>query len=546
MEDEYVKGLGDYLDILRRRKYFVIIPAVILIIISAVVAYILPATYKSEGLILIESQEIPRDLVRSTVTSYADQRIEIIKQRLMTTGKVMAMVNKYSLYPDMVKQSQAVSTIVAVFRQNVDIKMVSASVTDPNSGRNKQASIAFTVSFMDKSPVLAQKVANDLVTVFLNENVRTRTEKATETKRFLEEEANKFQRKVQLIEKKIAEFKDEYSDSLPELLQYNLDRVEQLQSEYGDTQNQIISLNDQIVTMNLELIHVPAYLDNQQGAAQSYQTQEQATLAKLKAELTEITEHLTQIKQRYSANHPDVKSVTKQLELLANKVAASEAKGITLSSNKVGRSMNPAYLQIKSRVDSSEREIVRLRNNVVELKSKLTLYEQRIKQTHQVQRAYDDLTRDHATNLLKYEELRAKELEAGLAENLESENKGEKFSLIDPPQIPKKAEKPNRTKIVAMGVVMSIGIGVGLALAMELLFGGVRGYKQISGVLGSAPLVVIPLITTVQDIQLKAANRKRILFLLLILMGLSVVGFHFLIMDLEVLWFKVMRKISLL
>ncbi|PCJ30894.1 MAG: sugar transporter [Gammaproteobacteria bacterium] len=546
MEDEYVKGLGDYLDILRRRKYFVIIPAVILIIISTVVAYTLPATYKSEGLILIESQEIPTNLVRSTVTSYADQRIEVIKQRLMTTGKVMAVVNKYSLYPDMVKQSQPISSIVATFRGNVKVEMVSANVTDPNSGRSRRASIAFTVSFMDKSPVLAQKVANDLVTVFLNENVRTRTEKATETKKFLEEEANKFQRKVQLIEKKIAEFKDEYSDSLPELLQYNLARVEQLQKEHGGTQNQIIALNDQIMTMNLELVHVPAYLDNQQGTPQAYQTQEQATLAKLKTELAEITEHLMQIKQRYSANHPDVKSVTKQLKLLEDKVAASESKGVRLSPNKLGNRMNPAYLQIKSRIDSSEREIVRLRNGLADVKSKLTVYEQRIVQTHQVQRAYDDLTRDHVSNLRKYEELRAKELEAGLAENLESENKGEKFSLIDPPLVPNKAEKPNRAKIVVMGVVMSVGIGVGLALAMELLLGGIRGYKQISRVLGSAPLVVIPVITTVQDIQLKAANRKRILFILLLLMGLSVVGFHFLIMDLEVLWFKVIRKISLL
>ncbi len=99
MEEE-VKGIGDYLDIIKRHKYLVIIPALILIAISAAVAYMLPATYKSEGLILIEAQEIPHDLVKSTVTSYADQRIEIIKQRIMTTANVMEIVNKYSLYPD--------------------------------------------------------------------------------------------------------------------------------------------------------------------------------------------------------------------------------------------------------------------------------------------------------------------------------------------------------------------------------------------------------------------------------------------------------------
>ena len=93
MEEE-VKGLGDYLNILWRRKYWVIIPAVVLAIATVVVVFSLPATYKSQGTILIESQEIPNDLVRSTVTSYADKRIEVIKQRLMTTSRVMDMVRK--------------------------------------------------------------------------------------------------------------------------------------------------------------------------------------------------------------------------------------------------------------------------------------------------------------------------------------------------------------------------------------------------------------------------------------------------------------------
>ena len=103
--EEDVKGLGDYLDIIRRHRYWAVIPAIILIALSGLVSYLLPATYKSEGLILIESQEIPSDLIRSTVTSYADQRIEVIKQRIMTTTKVMALVEKYNLYPELRKKS---------------------------------------------------------------------------------------------------------------------------------------------------------------------------------------------------------------------------------------------------------------------------------------------------------------------------------------------------------------------------------------------------------------------------------------------------------
>tara|TARA_R110002153_G_scaffold18021_5_gene63278 strand:- start:113098 stop:114876 length:1779 start_codon:yes stop_codon:yes gene_type:complete len=592
MEEE-VKGLDDYLNIIVRRKYLVIIPALILIVASAAVAYLLPPTYKSEGLILIESQEIPTDLIRSTVTSYADQRIQVIKQRLMTTSKVMAMVKKYNLYPDL-RQKSPPSELVDLFRQSLGVEMVEANVTDPQSGRGKQATIAFRVSFMDKSPQMAQIVANDLVTEFLNENVRTRTSRASETKDFLKDEGDKFEIKVQELEKKIADFKDEYSDSLPELLEYNLSMVTNLQQELADNQNQSMVLQDQIMTMSLEIGNLQPYLETpipvvggqktptteqQLQLAQSeynslsakYSDQhpdviqlkrqidnlqselgfEPSEVARLTTELQQAEDELKQAKQRYSDEHPDVKSLTSRVDSLNEQLKSAEASPSSSPSNaaalsKDKRQINPIYLQIKSKIDSSEREIVRLRNRQKEVQLKLTSFENRIYKTHQVKRAYDDLTRDHANNLAKYKELRAKQLEAELGQNLESENKGESFSLIEPPLVPSKAEKPNRKKILLMGVVASIGSGIGIALLVEILFGGLRGYKETSRVMGRAPLVVLPIITTEQDIIKRRRLRNRILFLLVILLALMVAAFHIWVMNLEVLWFKVLNKISLL
>ena len=593
MEEE-VKGLADYLAIVRRRKYWILFPALLLIAATVITVLKLPATYKSEGLILIESQEIPNDLIKSTVTSYADQRIEVIKQRIMTTEKVMAIVNKYKLYPESRNKAPA-SQLVGIFRQNLNVRMVNANVTDPRSGRTKRASIAFTVSFMDQNPKIAQQVASELVTQFLDENVRTRTERATETTDFLIEEGNKFQRKVQLLEKKIAEFKDEYSDSLPELLEYNLSMVERLQQELADNQNQVMVIQDQILTMNMELTNLPAYLDERRQltpgikATTSEQQLEQAlanyntlvakyssshpdvTLLKrqidslrlelgieesdvesLTTELSQLDRKLSKLLKRYSTNHPDVKKLTAQKESLQNKLSSAQAAA---TQNKVDiptevvnddRPINPIYLQIKSKVDSLERETIRHRNRKSDVKTKLADFENRVFQTHQVKRAYDDLTRDHANNLTKYKELRAKQLEAELGQNLESENKGESFTLIEPPQVPSKAEKPNRPKLMLVGIAASIGVGLGLALLIEMIEGKVRGYNELSRVMGQAPLVVVPFISTLQDEKIKKATRVRIVIGLLILFALSVLCFHLWVMNLEVFWFKLMRKISLL
>lgn len=584
MEEE-VKGLGDYLNILWRRKYWVIIPAVLLAIATVVVVFSLPATYKSQGTILIESQEIPNDLVRSTVTSYADQRIEVIKQRLMTTSRVMDMVRKYELYRAERQKTAATSGIVDLFKSNVSVDLVQANVTDPVSGRAKRASIAFTVSFMDKSPQKAQQVANELVTEFLNENVKARTDRAAETKDFLKEEGDKFQARVRELEKQIAEFKDRYSQSLPELLQYNLSMIQRLTDEQNANQNEILVLKDQITTLSLQLSTIPSALptniSNVNEVTTSQQRLEQLRIeysdllskyepshpdvlrAKrqidalqnelgisgnsrevIEAELQQANVELNTLKEKYAANHPDIKALNNKISSLEERLKnASDDKKTTNQSNE---NVNPAYIQIRAKIASTEGEIARLKNRQEEIKAKIADFEKRVAETYQVQRAYSELTRDHENTLAKYRELRSKQLQAELAQNLESENKGESFSLIEPPSVPSKAEKPNRPKLLVLGLGASVGAGLGLALLVEMFFGGVRGYTQVAHIVGKSPLVVIPVITTTRELARRKTLRNRWIIIAILLAIASVIAVHFYVMNLEVLWYRLMRKVSLL
>ena len=532
MEEE-VKGINDYLDILKRHKKLVIIPALLLMLVAAAVALMLPATYKSGGIILIESQEIPSDLVRSTVTSYADQRIAVIKQKLLTTVKVMSIIKKYNLYLEERKKSPP-SVLVAMFRENMFVDMINANVTDPRSGRSRRASIAFKVSFMSESPARAQQVANELVTEFLNENVKTRTARARETKAFLKEEADKFQQKIQSLEEEIANFKDKHSDSLPEILPHNLSMVQSLQKELAEGQNQIMVLKDQIMTMSLELTNLDKFLPSL-GSNQPTSLAQKIALAK---------DQYVVLQGKYSENHPDIKRIKRQIEKLESQSQVqSTDSGKAPEANQYKSAL---LLRINSKINSSEREVSRLYRRKALLRKKLNDYEKRVETTHQVKRAYNNLVRDYDNNMAKYHELRAKELQAALAQNLESENKGESFTLIEPPQVPNKPEKPNRPKIFVMGAMAAIAVGVGLALLFDMLIGGIRGYSSIGRILGSSPLVVVPVLTTTKDLTKKPVTRYKAIYILVVLAILAVAGFHFLVMDLEIFWFKLLRKISFL
>ncbi|WP_430009806.1 Wzz/FepE/Etk N-terminal domain-containing protein [Methylophaga lonarensis] len=594
MEEE-VKGLRDYFDILWRRKYWILLPALILSGVSAAVAYSLPATYKSEGLILIETQDIPPDLVRTTVTSYADQRIEVIRQRLLTTAKIMSIVERHNLYAEQRQSMTSNTAIVNTFRDNVSVEIVQANVTDPASGRAQRASIAFRVSFMDQSPHVAQRVANELVTEFLDENVRTRVDRAADTVNFLRDEGDRFQRQVQNIESRIAQFKNQHSDSLPELLQFNLTTIDGFQRELAANERQIAVNQDQIVTLGMQLSAVDQYLPAGTTATQtssqpssSHQRLDQLRLelnalqsryaathpdvlrvqrqietlqqelgiegpterARVEQELDSVRTELSTARERYAESHPDIIALQGRVSSLETRLAElpviATPAAPSSSSTGNGRQVNPIYIQISAQMNAMEREVNRLRARQAELRALIEEYQARVQRTHLVQQEYTDLSRDHENTLAKYRELRAKQLAAELSQTLEAESKGESFTLIEPPVVPGIAEKPNRPKLMMMGVVASFGASGGLALLIEMLFGGVRGYNSMTHVLGRAPLVVIPVIPTEND-----RRRKRLkwslLFLLLFLIGIAAVAvFHFYVMHLEVFWFKLMNKLSLI
>jgi len=530
--DDTEKSLLDYLEMLRRRKRYIIIAFPLLLALSTAITFLLPPIYQSEGVILIESQEIPRDLVRSTVTSYAEQQIQVIKQRILTTSRILQTLDKYKVYEDE-RDSSTVSLLVEKFRSAVNIEMINANVIDPTRGRAQRASIAFKVSFLDESPDTAQQVANELVTMFLDENVKTRTNKAAETVTFLNDEADKMQKTVQDLEEKIANFKLEFGESLPELLQFNLSMIEKLEEKIRTNQSEAIRLSDQIHYLSLELASMDPYVASSEGVTT---LSSQVRLAQLQSELNSL-------ENKYSKSHPDIKRLNREIEALKKEVAADS---LFQPEENMDEISNPLYRQIKIKIDASEKELARTNIQRKHMQAEIQDYQLRVSRTPEVQRSYDDLTRDYESTKHKYQELRAKQLEADVAQNLESENKAESFTLIEPPLRPTESVKPNRPKLLMMGLFLSGAISVGLVFLAEMLDPAIRSVKDITRITGAEPLGLIPLMLTDEDYRRKDRSRKRLILLagLLLIVMLGIV--HYFVLSLDIVWFKIMSKINML
>ena len=530
--DDGEKSLLDYLEILRRRKFYIIITFPLLLAVSAIITFMLPPIYQSEGVILIESQEIPRDLVRSTVTSYAEQQIQVIKQRILTTSRILETVDKFNVYEQQ-RESSTISLLVEKFRSNVQVEMINANVIDPTRGRAQRASIAFKVSFMDEDPNIAQKVASELVTMFLDENVKTRTNKAAETVSFLTDEANKIQKTVQDLEQQIAGFKLEYGDSLPELLQFNLSMIESLEEKIRGHQTESVRLSDQIHFLSLELASMDPYVASNDGVN---------TLS-APVRLAQLKNELSSMRNKYSDSHPDIKRISREIEGLEKEVAAD---ALFQPEQNLDEISNPLYRQIKIKIDLSEKELSRLVRERKSMQVEVAEYNARVLRTHEVKRSYDDLTRDYENTKKKYQELRAKQLEADVAQNLESENKAESFTLIEPPLKPTEAVKPNRPKLMMMGLFLSVAASFSLAILVEMLDPSVRSIRDITRITGAEPLAIVPLMLTEADHKKRDRTRKSLLVVCALLSIVAVFIVHYFFMSLDIVWFKLLTKINML
>ena len=308
--EEEGKSLGEYLAVLKRRKKQLIIPVLVTFIVIALIAVLWPPTYRSAATILIEEQEIPKDLVRSTITSYANQQIQVITQRTMTLKNIMSLVEKYELYDEAELKRRPKTDIAKEFQDNVKLDLVSAEVVDPRSGRPTEATIAFTLSYDHKNPSKAQKVANELVSLYLNENLKSRTEKSESTSAFLKSEAASLSQNLKNLESRLATFKEQNEGSLPELYQYNLSIIERTDREILENSLRYKELEKRKLQIEGEVSQVSPYAPTVLATGERVLSD----YDRLKALESDYRRKVAV----YSDNHPDVSRLKREIDNLKN------------------------------------------------------------------------------------------------------------------------------------------------------------------------------------------------------------------------------------
>lgn len=576
------KDIGYFFAFLRRRRWQILLPALALFAFSLAVALLLPPTYRSTATILIEEQEIPPDLVRSTITSYADQRIQVISQQVMTRANMLQIVQKFDLYTRL-RAKQTSEAVVEKLRKSIRMNMLSADVIDKRSGNKSAATIAFTLSYDGETPEQTQRVTNELASLYLNENLKNRQEKAADTTRFLEEEAKKLAEQVSAIEQGLAQFKQKNVGRLPELTQINIQMRERSETESIEVDRQISSLLQRKSLLESQLVQVKPYslvisstgervmepderlqvLQSQYATASSVYSADHPDVQKLKREIEGLKKQgagneslaeldrqiektrgdLLALKERYSDEHPDVLKLRDSLGALEVSRAKESAKAVA-ARPEARQADNPAYLTIKAQLDGADTEIRTLRTKQAALQRKIADYNQRLAETPQIERQYLDISREYENATKRYQEVRAKLMEAQVGQELERDRKGERFSLIEPPELPEKPFSPNRRAIAFLGFVLSTGVGFAYGGALEATDRSIRGVRALAAAIRAPVLGAIPHIASRQEQRRVRLGRFGVIALIVAIFLAILFWIHAMVIPLDVAFYKMLRLLG--
>jgi polysaccharide chain length determinant protein (PEP-CTERM system associated) len=497
-------NIHDYIEIFLRRLWYIIIPFVVILSGAVIYAMTSPKIYRASTLVLVTPQKVPEALIRPTVTSKIEDRLQSISQEIMSRTRLEQVISELKLFTEE-RKSLSREEVVELMRKNIQVEL-----------KGKEG--FFNISYTGKDPRTITTVTNKLASLFIEENLKLREQQAQGTSDFLSVELNATKMKLDEQEKAITNFRRRYFGELPEQRDANLKVLEQLQLLYQRIGESMRSAQDRKLVIQKQLSDTELLLASSPNIKDSSGFPLNPLRDPQEVQLEQLKNQLADLQTKYTEKHPDILVVKRRIAEMEAKIDKEKSEKKTgekivstelpapkeesKKEKKDGKSelrLNPRYKEMESQLIATELEIERLKEEEGKVKAQINIYRGRIENTPIREQEMTVISRDYLNTKENYQTLLKKSQEAQQAENLERRQKGEQFKVIDPARIPEKPFKPDIPKILLFGLLLGMGSGFGLAFFREQMDRSFRDAEDLEATLG------LKVITNIPKIEKKAA-----------------------------------------
>jgi uncharacterized protein involved in exopolysaccharide biosynthesis len=505
-------------------------------ILSILIAIALPPVYLSKAMILIEEQQIHQDYVKSTITSYAQERLEMITREIMKYSQLKEIIEKFGLYKDLVKAGN-LNEAVGQMQKSISVEPISFQ-----EGFNKYTTVAFRLSYEGKDQETVQKVTDALSQLYLNKELKSREKQVSITTDFLGQNLEALKKQVKIQEEKISEFKSRHIGELPENIAFNMQNISRLEMKLQNINTRIRTLEDrkiylkgQLATieplspvtteqgklamnpkerlkgLRLDLVRLQARLSNKHPDIRKIK----AEIAKLEQQVGQYDESVDKIKMlsekkarlaemqsRLSPKHPDMVKLKKEIEILTKQTdkLLAEKSIVEVSEEKPD---NPAYINILTQIVAADAEIKSLKEEAGNIKNRLEDFRAKVSNAPLIEKEYNELTLNLNNAKQKYTEISNKLMSAQVAQQMEEQQIGEKFTILEPANFPYSPHKPNRIGIIMLGFILACFAALGVAAVKEGIDNSFKNENELVNLTDLPVLATLELVETKQEKQFK-------------------------------------------
>lgn len=549
--------LNDIKGFIRRRRAIFIITFLFALLCSITIAFTLPVKYRSLAILQIEDQEIPEEYIENTLPTYVEERLKKIKRQISSFDQLSTIIKKYDLYKD---NETSFSMINAVKRMEkaINLEIQSADVTNRRTGRTISMAIAFSLSYEGADPEKVKKVTDVLARLFLEEDKKIKERVTSSTISFFEDQLKELGSKISQYEKAISQFKQRHAGELPEYKKVNLDNVLRLERELDRLNSEIRSLEERKVNLSAQIATVdpysPVIVDGENLIVSPYERLKrlhlqlvnlQSTLSdkhpdvrKLKREIRKLEEEvgtssdeddmakqyfslkgqLETLRGKYSSNHPDVVRLSKAVEALEERLKTRQA-GRKDNFRVEQEPDNPTYINLTTQLNAIT---IKLKNLIVDrekIEREIDRHQDNIQKTPIIEQQLNAITRDYEGAKEKYDEIEDKLMKAKMAHGVVATQRGERFTILEPAELPRSPSEPNRLAIILLGFVLGCGGAFGLAATREYFDTSVKSKKELDR------LTKIPVLSVISYFETKEERRnRRVKKLLWALLGVGLIS----------------------
>lgn len=501
MDQNQRQLIKKYLDVILRQKK-IIIAFFLLGLVGGLFSYIkTPKVYQCTSLIQYERQRInPTAMSPDDVRTRTQEVVSTVSQQVTSRTSLEKIIKDFDLYPEMRAVIPMEDVVEAMRTRHINIS--------PDEGD------IFKVSYEGRDPRKVLLVTNALSAKFIEENLRYREERASETSEYVQDELKMAKEGLDKKEAVMRDYKLQYYNEMPEQLANNMARLNALQEQYQNNQNSMHDV-ERTRIMVQEQITLRKQLVDQQLSGNSMAPllpgPQQAAAGGL-AEINQLRRELQNLQARYTDKHPEIRRVKKLLQELEEQhkgksfnegEASSDTEQGSPSAVVQQTNIDPQIEQLKQQLKDQEYTIARLNNEREDIRKQIEKYQKWVEAAPVREAEWAALTRDYDQLDQHYQALVAQSLQAESAHSLEKQQKGSQFKIIDPAHLPEKPYKPDFRKIMLMAVGVGLGVGCCLVVGLELLGTSFKDPDELETFLGLPVVCAVPKIYTERELTKK-------------------------------------------